>query len=40
MKRYRDKRRRRDVALRGSAAGIEPEPMPVEELERELRSDA
>ena len=35
VKRYRDKRRRRDVALRGSGAA-EPEPKPVEEIEREL----
>jgi putative sigma-54 modulation protein len=34
VKRYRDKRRRRDVALRNGAG--EPEPVPVEELEREL----
>ena len=41
VKRYRDKRRRRDVALRGagSAAAATPEPIPVEELERELRSE-
>jgi putative sigma-54 modulation protein len=38
VKRYRDKRRRRDVALRGSN-GTPPEPMPVEELERELRAE-
>ena len=35
VKRYRDKRRRRDVALRGSGTA-EPEPKPVEEIEREL----
>jgi putative sigma-54 modulation protein len=40
VKRYRDKRRRRDVALRGSAGALVPEPVPVEELERELRPDA
>ena len=41
VKRYRDKRRRRDVALRGagSAVASTPEPIPVEELERELRAE-
>ena len=38
VKRYRDKRRRRDVARRNGTA--EAEPMPVEELERELRAEA
>jgi putative sigma-54 modulation protein len=38
VKRYRDKRRRRDVALRNGQP--EPEPMPVEELERELRAES
>jgi putative sigma-54 modulation protein len=37
VKRYRDKRRRRDVARRNGLN--EPEPIPVEELERELRTD-
>jgi putative sigma-54 modulation protein len=37
VKRYRDKRRRRDVARRNGAA--EPEVVPVEELERELRAE-
>ena len=39
VKRYRDKRRRRDVALRG-ANGTAPDPVPVEELERELRAES
>jgi len=39
VKRYRDKRRRRDVALRGANGAGAPEPVPVEELERELRSE-
>ena len=38
VKRYKEKRRRRDVALRNGQP--EPEPMPVEELERELRADS
>jgi putative sigma-54 modulation protein len=37
VKRYRDKRRRRDVARRNGAAA-EPEAVPVEELERDLLS--
>ena len=40
VKRYRDKRRRHDVALRGAnGAAAAPEQLPVEELERELRSE-
>ena len=38
VKRYKEKRRRRDVALRNGQP--EPEPMPVEELERELRAES
>ena len=38
VKRYRDKRRRRDVARRNGTP--EPEPMPVEQIERELRAEA
>jgi putative sigma-54 modulation protein len=38
VKRYKDKRRRRDVARRNGLP--EPEPTPVEEIERELRSEA
>ena len=37
VKRYRDKRRRRDVARRNGLP--EPEPVPVEEIERELRAE-
>jgi putative sigma-54 modulation protein len=40
VKRYRDKRRRRDVALRGAgSAAATPEPTPVEELDRQLRAE-
>ncbi len=35
VKRYKEKRRRHDVALRGTDMA-EPEPTPVEEIEREL----
>jgi putative sigma-54 modulation protein len=38
VKRYKEKRRRRDVALRNGQP--EPDPMPVEELERELRAES
>jgi putative sigma-54 modulation protein len=38
VKRYKDKRRRRDVARRNGQP--EPEPVPVEQLERELRGQA
>ena|SRR5262245_20917806 len=38
VKRYREKRSRRETARRGAAAHPEPEPVPVEEIERELRS--
>jgi putative sigma-54 modulation protein len=38
VKRYRDKRRRRDVARRNGTP--EPEPVPVEQIERELRAEA
>jgi putative sigma-54 modulation protein len=38
VKRYKDKRRRRDVARRND--GPPPEPMPVEDLERELRAES
>jgi putative sigma-54 modulation protein len=38
VKRYREKRSRRETARRGATAVPEPEPVPVEELERELRS--
>jgi putative sigma-54 modulation protein len=38
VKRYKDKRRRRDVARRNGLP--EPEPTPVEEIERGLRSEA
>ena len=38
VKRYREKRRRRDVALRTSQP--EPEPASAEELDRELRSES
>ena len=37
VKRYREKRRRRDVARRNGLP--EPEPVPVEEIERELRTE-
>ena len=38
VKRYKEKRRRRDVARRNG--GPPPEPVPVEELERELRAES
>jgi ribosome hibernation promoting factor len=38
VKRYRDKRRRRDVARRNGLP--EPEPVPVEEIERGLRAES
>ena len=39
VKRYREKRSRKEAARRNGANAAPPEPTPVEELERELRSE-
>jgi len=40
VKRYREKRSRKEAARRNGANAAPPEPAPVEELERELRSES